>query len=773
MGAVKLRVFKSGEELQVLNLADFSKSSVVLGRSDDADICMNDRAVGRNHAVITLGGAGGAAGASLSVQKKSEFGKMQVNGSEVNESQLKPGDVISIADYQIRLEQEAKQTSNTAHPDLAAMPQENTPPQGTNLNVASDLPEGIQSNDEIPTNGFEQPQEQFQEQLQDQAGGFVETEKTSMVSMANLAVKLTFKPGEANVEEFEIKKPEISIGRGSSCDVVIEDKKSSRKQVTIRKVGGAYLIKDLDSANGTFVNGIKITEQELSGDDVIKIGSTEFVFKALNKEYLNQEQQGDFLVVPPDAPEDDLDSNAVDAAVVDASYDMSLAQAPTNPGLESVDAIIRGMPVTGQVDPNLGIAGLSATSGAPQKKSLVAKFMALPPKKRLIYGGVILVFIIGIMDFLNEQDAAQQAALAKKKTEQTQPKDPSQQAFNQLPKEKQEFIVQTYALALDLYTKKNYEQALFEINKIGEILPNFSYKDSKDIAEYARRGLEMIRAQQEEQKKREDEEKRKQKITELVASAQELFDKSMEAEAKEIFSRILELDPDNPTVAHIKATIEERDSKKRLEEEQRRQIEQMKRLMTDVINAGQDLLKEAKYYEAIDKFLEVPGVGTDAQLIAKARELIAAAKKELADKRQPHLDAAKSAYENKEYEKSRDEYHQALAIDPRCEDCRQGIARIKHDVHERAQKIYIEAIIAESVSDLTVAKKKYLECYQASVPEDDYYGRCWRKYHRFITLESQQDNATALTGEDAKGVRAPAESLRDMDPYTQEVLKSL
>ncbi len=101
MGAVKLRVFKSGEELQVLNLADFSKSSVVLGRSDDADICMNDRAVGRNHAVITLGGAGGAAGASLSVQKKSEFGKMQVNGSEVNESQLKPGDVISIADYQI------------------------------------------------------------------------------------------------------------------------------------------------------------------------------------------------------------------------------------------------------------------------------------------------------------------------------------------------------------------------------------------------------------------------------------------------------------------------------------------------------------------------------------------------------------------------------------------------------------------------------------------------------------------------------------------------
>ena len=281
----------------------------------------------------------------------------------------------------------------------------------------------------------------------------------------------------------------------------------------------------------------------------------------------------------------------------------------------------------------------------------------------------------------------------------------------------------------------------------------------------ANQGLETLRAQADEAERKKKEQERKENILKLVTQAQEYFNKGMEAEAKEVFSRILELDPDNPTVAKLKASIEEKENRHRLEEEQQRQVALMKEAMGSMIAAGEELRGKGLYYAAIEKLTEVATAGSDSELLAKARGLIDDVGKEMTEKRQPHVEAGNSAYDAKNYEAARDEYRKALDIDPRCQECEFGIARVRKDVHERAQKIYIEAILAESVGDLTLARKKYVECYKASVPEDDYYGRCWRKYHRFSTLEGD-----AAEGE--QGMRAPAEALRE-DPFTKEALDFL
>lgn len=751
--ALKLIISKNGEDVQTLNLAEIKKDSLLLGRSDEADVKMDSRAIGRNHAIIHFAGTG------ISLEKRTQFGKLQVNGQDVKESPLKAGDVISIADYIVRLEEQTSLAQSAAEPVPAPAPaqaeaseqQIESQTKVQELNLEGAIPEEIAAPVDSPLETSPQAEEPY-----------VETERTAMVSSSQIIVKLSFRPGEANVEEFEITKPEITIGRGSQCDVIIEDKKSSRQHAAIRKVGGNYVLKDLSSANGTYVNGIRVTEKELTGEDVIKIGSTEIRFLAINQDFFNQEQQGKFLSVTDDIPQ--LDGLAPESAI----------EAPVGISGDGLAALQSDLSNTAGLDSSNFISDPVAP---PQPKSLVDKFKALPRQKQIIYGALIVLVVIMGWEWLDEQDAAEKAA-QKKKAEQSQTKDPTEVAFAQLPKEKQEFVRQTYALAMDYFTKRNYEQALFEVNKIHEIANGFFYKDSKDIEMYAKKGIETLKAIQEEQKKKEEEEKRKQKIAELVALAQDYFDKGNESEAKEIFGKILELDPDNPTVARIKATIEEREQKKLAEEEQKRQIEKMKKAMSDIIAVGRDLFKDGKYYEAIDKLLEVSNAGTDSALLQEARDLIAQVKKELSDRRQPHLDAAKAAYEAREFDKARNEWKAALELDSKCEVCKDGIARVKHDVHERAQKIFIEAIIAESVSDLNMARKKYSDCYQASVPEDDYYGRCWRKYHRFITLEGQSESSATDSPEGGSGagsgaVRAPAEAYKDGDPYTIEVLESL
>ena len=96
--------------------------------------------------------------------------------------------------------------------------------------------------------------------------------------------------------EFEIGDEEVAIGRSQQCHVVLEDRRASRKNTLIRKQDGRYVIKDLSSANGTYLNNEKIDEAELHGGDEIKVGDTTFRFQVVQSDYEIRKQ--DFISVP-------------------------------------------------------------------------------------------------------------------------------------------------------------------------------------------------------------------------------------------------------------------------------------------------------------------------------------------------------------------------------------------------------------------------------------------------------------------------------------------
>jgi hypothetical protein len=71
-----------------------------------------------------------------------------------------------------------------------------------------------------------------------------------------------------------------SIGRSSDADVRIEDRFASQIHARIYPRRGNYYVEDMNSTNGTFLNGRQLDgESELQHQDRIQIGDTEFRFE--------------------------------------------------------------------------------------------------------------------------------------------------------------------------------------------------------------------------------------------------------------------------------------------------------------------------------------------------------------------------------------------------------------------------------------------------------------------------------------------------------------
>jgi len=87
--------------------------------------------------------------------------------------------------------------------------------------------------------------------------------------------RMRFIAGNSKGEIFPLEKPETSIGRDVSCDVVLSDLEVSRRHAKIIIRSSGFSIQDTGSTNGTFINDQQAAgEVELQPGDVISFGST-------------------------------------------------------------------------------------------------------------------------------------------------------------------------------------------------------------------------------------------------------------------------------------------------------------------------------------------------------------------------------------------------------------------------------------------------------------------------------------------------------------------
>lgn len=69
------------------------------------------------------------------------------------------------------------------------------------------------------------------------------------------------------------------IGRSEENRICVSSPGISRKHAVITAVAGGFMIRDLGSQNGTFVNGQRVTEKRLAEGDTVDVGSMKFVFR--------------------------------------------------------------------------------------------------------------------------------------------------------------------------------------------------------------------------------------------------------------------------------------------------------------------------------------------------------------------------------------------------------------------------------------------------------------------------------------------------------------
>lgn len=90
---------------------------------------------------------------------------------------------------------------------------------------------------------------------------------------------LTVVAGSENGRRFTLPSDgKARMGRGLDNELVIEDPRVSRQHAELYLRGNEWYLRDLDSTNGTFVNGYGIRERALESGDRVSLGGAELVF---------------------------------------------------------------------------------------------------------------------------------------------------------------------------------------------------------------------------------------------------------------------------------------------------------------------------------------------------------------------------------------------------------------------------------------------------------------------------------------------------------------
>ena len=94
--------------------------------------------------------------------------------------------------------------------------------------------------------------------------------------------KLLIKTGDKKGTVHQLTDKAVSIGRDASNNIVLPDRRISRMHACITPMGKDYVIEDLKSVNGVYVNNGLVTKQVLKSGDEIKMGATFISFLPLD-----------------------------------------------------------------------------------------------------------------------------------------------------------------------------------------------------------------------------------------------------------------------------------------------------------------------------------------------------------------------------------------------------------------------------------------------------------------------------------------------------------
>ena len=136
----------------------------------------------------------------------------------------------------------------------------------------------------------------------------------TMMGQGRPSATLVIRQGPQAGMSFPIIGAQIVVGREEGLDVSLQDPEASRRHARITWQAGQYVIEDLGSTNGTFINGVQTTApQVLNPGDTIGIGQTALVFQLEGVQMSAPQYQAPAEYVPSPAPPQPVPTTAADS----------------------------------------------------------------------------------------------------------------------------------------------------------------------------------------------------------------------------------------------------------------------------------------------------------------------------------------------------------------------------------------------------------------------------------------------------------------------------
>ncbi len=88
--------------------------------------------------------------------------------------------------------------------------------------------------------------------------------------------------GDLQGQDFRLVEGQNVIGNSAECDIVLSGPYISSRHAVICCDGRAFMLKDLGSTNGTFLEGSPCTESEIKDSARLRLGRTDLKFRSLH-----------------------------------------------------------------------------------------------------------------------------------------------------------------------------------------------------------------------------------------------------------------------------------------------------------------------------------------------------------------------------------------------------------------------------------------------------------------------------------------------------------
>ena len=662
------------------------KVTFLIGRSSQCHIVLDDIRVSREHAELILENS------LWKIRQRKDNATLTVSGVEIKEKVLIDGDTISLGIFtlQIILSEKEKRVVKEQSEIIDNSPHEAMEEEAE----VKAVEESIIQEEETGDESDEYLQEDTDEESEEVFDEFSDEDNTKIYKGFSLHSLEIF--GEnAPYDNYTLEESETFIGRDpKKCQIVLSDHEVSSIHAVVKKTGSSATLEDLQSSNGTLLNGKRINSAQLENGSEFVIGSTTFTYKAV-LEILKKEED-------------------------------RLMPVEENQSIE-VEEIL-------EVDGNIDDLNLADNAQIASSSSLFSKDALKDPEKRKKIL-MIVVALVGLWVLLDkESPPPKQVSKREQKQKKEEKRDATQQTIDEGPKlTKEQKIVldQHYLLAKAAIEQGKYQETLFELEKVFQVVDD--WKEAKQIKSLAEEGLALIEEQERKRKKEEERRRIALKVKALVTKAKEAVKERKEHFAQAIFGDILKLEPDNYDVLELKRELQfwkDEQEKKRLEEAAKKIAREKKE---KALKPGKNYYTQKKWYRAIlqfEKFLKIQDMDDD--LILEGTTMLQISQQELVKITTPLLGSARALKRGQDLKGAYESYNKILFYNPGHEESLNEINRINSTLERRSRSVFIKGLIAENLSLFKEAKEKFQEVQQISPSDSAYYKKASDRLKKYF-----------------------------------------